>query len=196
MRQALLFDFDGTILETETPDYQSWQECFSACGCELPKALWATYIGTASGTFDPYALLEQQWGQPVDRAVLRIRRRQRFHELVGLEPLRPGVLSLLEAATQRGIRLAVASRSTRDWVEENLAGRNLRHYFEYVYTANDVAVVKPDPALYLAALAALGVTADQAIALEDSRNGLIAAKRAGLKCVVAPNAMTSHMTFA
>ncbi len=196
MLQAIIFDFDGTILETETPDYQSWQECFSDCGCELPKELWATYIGTASGTFDPYALLEQQWGQPVDRAALRIRRRQRFHELVGLEPLRPGVVALLEAATQRGIRLAVASSSTRDWVEENLATRNLRHYFEFVYTANDVAVVKPDPALYLLALQRLQVEAAHAVAIEDSLNGLTAAKRAGLKCVVTPHGMTCHMDFA
>lgn len=196
MLQAIIFDFDGTILETETPDYQSWQECFGDCGCELPKELWASYIGTASGTFDPYTLLEQQWGQPVDRPALRLRRRQRFHELVAREPLRPGVVPLLEAATQHGIRLAVASSSTRDWVEENLATRNLRHYFEFVYTANDVALVKPDPALYLLALNALGVEAAHAIAIEDSRNGLIAAKRAGLKCIVAPHGMTQHMDFA
>ncbi len=196
MLQAILFDFDGTILETETPDYQSWQECFGDYGCELPKALWATYIGTASGTFDPYTRLEQQSGQLIDRSALRIRRRQRFHELVALEPLRPGVVSLLEAATQHGIRLAVASSSTRDWVEKNLAARNLRHYFEFVYTANDVAVVKPDPALYLLVLKALQVEAAHAIAIEDSLNGLTAAKRAGLKCIVTPHGMTQHMDFA
>ena len=196
MLQAIIFDFDGTILETETPDYQAWQECFGDYGCELPKERWTTYIGTASGTFDPYALLEQQWGQPVDRPALRLRRRQRFHELVAVEPLRPGVVSLLESAIQHGIRLAVASSSTRDWVEENLATRNLRHYFEFVYTAHDVAAVKPDPALYLLALKALQVEAAHAIAIEDSLNGLIAAKRAGLKCLVVPHGMTQEMDFA
>lgn len=196
MLQAIIFDFDGTIIETETPDYQSWQEVFVEHGCDLAKDLWCTYIGTASGTFDPYALLAQQSGQTVDRNAIRTRRRQRFHELVAQQPLRPGVAALLEAALRQGIPLAIASSSTRDWVEENLATRQLRHYFQCVYTANDVAVVKPDPTLYLLAVKALGVEPAQVLAIEDSLNGMLAAKRAGLKCVVAPHALTQHMAFA
>lgn len=196
MIQALVFDFDGTILETETPDYQSWQEVFTEHGCELAKDLWCTYIGTASGTFDPYALLAEQAGVAIDRAAIRTRRRHRFHELVAQQYLRPGVKPLLDAAAKRGIPLAIASSSTRDWVEENLAARDLRPYFQAVYTANDVTAVKPDPTLYLLAVQALGVQPAQALAIEDSCNGMLAAKRAGLKCVVAPHGMTAHMVFA
>ena len=196
MLQAIVFDFDGTILETETPDYQSWQEIFVEHGCELAKDLWCTYIGTASGTFDPYGLLAEQAGMTIDRAAIRAQRRQRFHELVAQQPLRPGVKALLDAATSQQIPLAIASSSTRDWVEENLATRHLRHYFQAVYTANDVTAVKPDPTLYLLAVQALGVQPAQALAIEDSLNGLLAAKRAGLKCVVAPHGMTQHMAFA
>lgn len=195
MLQAIVFDFDGTILETETPDYQSWQELFAEHGCDLDKDLWCTYIGTASGTFDPYALLAEQAGVTIDRGAIRTRRRQRFHELVAQQPLRPGVQALLEAATQQGIPLAIASSSTQDWVEENLANRHLRPYFQAVYTAADVTAVKPDPTLYLLAVKALGVQPAQALAIEDSLNGLTAAKRAGLKCVVAPHGMTQHMHF-
>ena len=196
MLQAIVFDFDGTILETETPDYQSWQEIFTEHGCDLAMDLWCTYIGTASGTFDPYGLLAEQAGVTIDRAAIRTRRRRRFHELVAQQPLRPGVKDLLDAATSRQIALAIASSSTRDWVEEILATRHLRHYFQAVYTANDVTAVKPDPTLYLLAVQALGVQPAQALAIEDSLNGLLAAKRAGLKCVVAPHGMTQHMVFA
>lgn len=196
MLQAIIFDFDGTIIETETPDYQSWQEIFVDHGCTLAKELWCTYIGTAAGTFDPYALLAEQSGLAIDRAAIRSRRRQRFHELVAQQSIRPGVEAILAAAKRQGIRLAVASSSTRDWVEGQLAARQLRHYFDFVYTANDVTAVKPDPALYLLAVTALQVQPARALAIEDSRNGLLAAKRAGLKCVVAPHAMTQHMLFA
>lgn len=195
MLNAIIFDFDGTIIETETPDYQSWQEVFTAHGCNLAKDLWCTYIGTAAGTFDPYGLLAEQSGRAIDRLAIRTRRRQRFHELVAQQSLRPGVETLLDAAVAQGIPLAIASSSTRDWVEENLTNRGLRHYFQFVYTANDVAAVKPDPALYLLAVQALGVLPTQALAIEDSVNGLLAAKRAGLKCVVAPHGMTAHMGF-
>lgn len=195
MLQAIVFDFDGTIIETETPDYQSWQEIFAEHGCNLAKALWSTYIGTASGTFDPYALLAEQTGKTIDRVALRTRRRQHFRELVAQQPLRPGVKALLDAATSQGIPLAIASSSTRDWVEENLINRDLHGYFRAVYTANDVTAVKPDPTLYLLAVNALGVQPAQALAIEDSVNGLLAAKRAGLKCVVAPHEMTQHMVF-
>ena len=111
------------------------------------------------------------------------------------QPLRPGVKALLDAATSQGIPLAIASSSTRDWVEENLTNRDLHRYFRAVYTANDVTAVKPDPTLYLLAVQAFGVQPVQAVAIEDSVNGLLAAKRAGLKCVVAPHGMTQHMTF-
>jgi HAD superfamily hydrolase (TIGR01509 family) len=195
MLQAIVFDFDGTIIETETPDYQSWQEIFTEHGCDLAKELWCTYIGTASGTFDPYVLLAEQSGLAIDRAAIRARRRQRFHTLVAQQPLRPGVEALLAAAASQDIPLAIASSSTRDWVEENLAIRHLRPYFQFVYTANDVTVVKPDPMLYLLAVQALGVLPTQALAIEDSVNGLLAAKRAGLPCVVAPHGMTQHMIF-
>ncbi len=194
--QAIIFDFDGTIIETEGPDFQTWQETFTDHGGELPAALWVGYIGTAAGTFDPYRLLEEQIGRRVDREAIRTIRRQRFRELVAAQPLRPGVEALLDAADVQGIPLAVASSSTRDWVEWNLAERDLRRRFQYVYTVNDVSRGKPDPELYLMTIAALGVDAAAVVALEDSYNGMLAAKRAGLVCVVAPNAMMSGMAFA
>ncbi len=194
--QAIIFDFDGTIIETEGPDYQTWQEIFVEHGGELPQAEWASYIGTSAGTFDPYQRLEQQIGRPVDRTALRAQRRSRFRELVAAQPLRPGVERTIAAAQAAQIPLAIASSSTRDWVEENLAMRKLRHHFEVVHTVNDASRGKPDPELYTMTVAALGVDATAVIAIEDSYNGMLAAKRAGIRCVVAPNALLRAHAFA
>jgi len=198
---AIIFDFDGTMIESEGPDFQSWQEIFADHGTELPAEQWIGYIGTAAGTFDPYhlletQLLEMQSGRTVDRAAIRAVRRQRFRELVSQQPLRPGVEALLDAADAAGIPLAVASSSTRDWVAWNLEQRDLQRRFRFVHTVDDATRGKPDPELYLMTVTALGVEAAATVALEDSYNGMLAAKRAGLACVVAPNILTHGTTFA
>lgn len=192
---AIIFDFDGTIIESEGPDFQAWQEIFAAHGGELVATQWVQYIGTAAGTFDPYRLLEKQIGRTVDRKAIRAIRRQRFRELVSAQPLRPGVADLLDAADAAGIPLAIASSSTRDWVEWNLDQRDLRRRFRFVHTFDDVAKGKPDPELYAMTVAALGVDAAATVALEDSHNGMVAAKAAGLACVVAPNVLTQGVDF-
>lgn len=195
MIRALIFDFDGLILDTEGPEFQTWQEVYAAHGGTLRFETWAETIGTIGG-FDPYAELERQIGHPIDREAIRHRRRQRFQELIVAEPARPGVVDYLEAARQRGLGLAVASSSPRAWVTGHLERLGLYRYFRCICCAEDVARVKPDPALYQAALAALGVGAAEAIALEDSPHGVTAAKRAGLFCVAVPNPLTSQLSLA
>jgi HAD superfamily hydrolase (TIGR01509 family) len=195
MLQAIIFDFDGTILDTELYDYQSWQEVYEQHGTTLPFDRWLSQVGTVSADFDPYHLLEELTGRRLDRQTVRHWRRQRFLELVNREPLRPGVVELIEAASHAGLRLAVASSGTQDWVEGQLAARQLRNYFSVVRTSADVRRVKPDPELYLSALAALSVEPHHALAIEDSRNGMLAAKRAGMRCLVVPNLITSTLDF-
>jgi HAD superfamily hydrolase (TIGR01509 family) len=195
MIKAIVFDFDGTILDTEQYDYQAWQEVYEQHGAHLPFDLWAQQIGTVSRDFDPHHLLQEQIGRPLDRQQLGAWRRQRFLQLVVQEPLRPGVTELIETAQQAGWGLAVASSGTREWVEGHLHQRNLRHRFQVVRTSNDVQHVKPHPELYLTTLAALGIEPACALAIEDSRHGLLAAKQAGMKCVVVPNRMTRQMDF-
>lgn len=195
MLQAIIFDFDGTILDSERPEYQSWLEVFTAHGAQLPFALWQQQIGTVSHDFNPCQYLEEQIGRSVDQPVIRQQRRQRFLSLVAQEQIKPGVVAVIEQAQQTGIHLGVASSGTRDWVEGHLSNHNLRRHFQVVRTSADVQRVKPDPELYLSALAALGVDPVHAVAIEDSRNGLLAAKRAGMRCLVVPNEMTHDMDF-
>ncbi|HZR44121.1 MAG TPA: HAD family hydrolase [Ktedonobacteraceae bacterium] len=193
MIKALIFDFDGLIIDTEVPDYQSWQEIYQERDCQLPLALWTGYIGKAAELFDAYAHLEQLSGQPVDRATVRIRRRKRYIELVAAQPILPGVEAYITTAKRLGLKLAVASSGTREWVVGHLTQRGLLAYFDQITCADDVQRAKPDPDLYLTTLAALGIQAEEAIALEDSPNGVLAANRAGIFCVAIPNPLTCQL---
>ncbi len=195
MFQAIIFDFDGTILDSELPEYQAWQQIFQAHGASLPLERWSMQIGTVDHSFDPHQLLETQIGYALDRAMLKQQRRQQFLNLIAQETIKPGVVELIAIAQQAGIRLGVASSGTREWVEGQLSQRNLRQHFAVVRTSADVTRVKPDPELYLSALSGLGVAPQHALAIEDSRNGMLAAKCAGMHCVVVPNVMTRGLDF-
>ncbi len=195
MIQAIIFDFDGTILETELPDYIAWQEIYQEHQCELPLDLWLTGVGGSLTEFDPYASLEQQVGRTLDRPMLREKKRARVQELIAEESVRPGVVEVIEAAQRLGLRLGLASSSARGWVEGYLILLGLRDYFEVIFTRDDVVRVKPDPTLYSLAVNALGVRPEAAVAIEDSRNGMLAAKAAGLRCLVVPNAVTHQLRF-
>jgi len=108
----------------------------------------------------------------------------------------PGVLELLDLAHSNGTPLAVASSSTRDWVEPHLERLGLRERFAAVLTRDDVERAKPAPDLFTAAARALDVSAARTIVFEDSFNGCTAAKAAGMICVVAPNRITTIQDFA
>ncbi|MFD2080410.1 haloacid dehalogenase superfamily, subfamily IA, variant 3 with third motif having DD or ED [Actinopolymorpha cephalotaxi] len=194
--RALVFDFDGLVVDTETPEFQAWQEIFADHGTVLELATWAGGIGTADHHFDPYAALDRASGRPVDRDALRTARRARIRELVSDQPVLPGVEDYLRQARDHGLRVGLASSSSRAWVHGHLAERGLLHHFDTIRTGDEVEHTKPDPALYRLATADLGVEPARAVALEDSPNGVAAAKRAGMFCVVVPNALTRQLDLA
>ena len=191
---ALIFDFDGLIVDTESPEFQVWSDIFVDHGVELDVATWAPGIGTLS-TFNPYDELEKRAGRPVDRGEVRAVRRRRLDELLARQPVRPGVLDYIAAGRRRGMAIGVASSSPRSWVVGHLTRLGIVDRFDAICTAEDVAVVKPDPALYLLALGELHSRADQSIAFEDSPNGILSAKRADLFCVAVPNPLTSSLAL-
>jgi HAD superfamily hydrolase (TIGR01509 family) len=187
--KAIIFDFDGVILDTEMPEFQSWQEVFAEHGCELKLEVWAQAIGTAATAFDPYAHLASMAGA-VDVDAIRARRRPRHAELIAAEAVLPGVRDWLEAARSLKLKLAVASSSPTDWVAGHLERLGLDEYFECLKCADHVVKTKPDPELYASVLEALGLSANEAMAVEDSPNGVRAAKAAGLFCVAVPCSLT------
>lgn len=190
--RALIFDFDGLIVDTEGPGYRAWTDVYESHGCSLPFDKYSACIGTVDG-FDLHAYLEEQSGKTLDRAALERACNVRWRELVKEQPLRPGVAACVSSARMRGLKLAIASSSTQKWVARNLRKFGLLDEFDAVCTRDHVEAVKPDPALYLLALQKLGVSADEAIAFEDSPPGILAAKRAGLYCIAVPNSLTKDL---
>lgn len=190
--QGLIFDFDGLIVDTELASFQTWQEVYREHGCSLPLTTYAQCIGSP-GAFDTHAHLESQLGRPLDRIAIKTRRRQRYVEMTQGQGVLPGIREYLTEAKQRGLKLAVASSSHREWVAGHLTRFGLDGYFDALRCADDAKRVKPDPELYQLALAALELSPEHAIAFEDSPHGVTAAKRAGLVCVAVPNAVTCQL---
>jgi HAD superfamily hydrolase (TIGR01509 family) len=188
--QALIFDFDGLILDTESTEYQSWQELFADHGCRLSLDLWVDCIGRPRGYFDFYTHLKEMKGTATDREQIRIQRHTRVRELNLLQPIQPGVVNYLQEARQLGLKIGLASSSSRVWVHGHLERLALYQYFTVTKCVEDTGTHKPDPGPYLAALDALNVLPSEAVAFEDSPNGIASAKAAGILCVAVPNPMT------
>ena len=195
MIDALVFDFDGLIVDTEWCEYVSIAEQFEQYGHRYAVEHFQQFVGTAWPTGWAEELIEAV-GEPLDAELLHLRRRSRRDELLHATGTLPGVVELLELARREGVPLAVASSSTRDWVEQHLVRLGLRECFSAVLTRNDVERAKPAPDLFTAAARALGVSAARTIVFEDSFNGCTAAKAAGMACVVAPNRITVIQDFA
>ena len=192
MIRALVFDFDGLILETEMPSYQSWAEIYREYGHEIPMDLWHGYIGSDRG-FDPAGHLAALVGEGLDLPSTQARRDARKTELIAALDVMEGVRDYVAEAKRLRLGLAVASSSSRAWVLGHLERLHLHAEWDAVRTRDDVARTKPAPDLYLAAVEALGVVPGEAVAFEDSANGITAAKAAGLRCVAVPNALTVGM---
>jgi HAD superfamily hydrolase (TIGR01509 family) len=192
MIRAVIFDFDGLILDTEEPVFRSWVEVYEEHGAQLPFERWVEIVGSTTIGFHPQRHLEELLGHPLPQEVLdrRILRRTQF---VQAKELLPGVLQHIEEARALGLKLGVASSSTTDWVKGHLARLGILDRFHCLRCRDDVANVKPAPDLYLAVLECLGVSAGEAFAIEDSPNGITAAKQAGLRCVAIPNTITASL---
>jgi HAD superfamily hydrolase (TIGR01509 family) len=191
--RALVFDFDGLIVDTEGPVYQTWREVYREHGLDLPLDFWTGIIGRASNWFDPLEDLERKLGRPLDRSALDIARRVRERELVEAQPVLPGVREWMREAAAMGLATGIASSSSRAWVTGHLERLGLADGWGCIRCREDVARAKPEPDLYLAVLDCLGVEAGEAVAVEDSPNGIAAAKAAGLRCVAVPNPLTTGL---
>ena len=192
MIRALLFDFDGLILDTVVPEFLSWKHVFDNHGFPLTPERWVEHTdsGASHASFSPYDTLEALLGTPIDRDTIRTMRRMRFAELMAVNELLPGVESRLREARESGMKVGLVTNSRREWIEDYLVRFALIPRFDAIVTADAAINTKPDPELYLTALSLFGVEAEEALALEDSSNGITAAKAAGIFCVAVPNQVT------
>ena len=196
MIRAVVFDFDGLILETEEPIYIALSELWADHGHELTVEMWAQSIGTNSeDAFDAIAELNARAGTQYTEHGLTPRLRPRIDALVEAGNVLPGVLQWVAAAEDAGLGIAIASSSSRRWVVGHLERLGHSERFPVVSCFDDVGVHKPAPDAYLEACRRLGVSPADALAVEDSVHGVTAAKAAGMWCVAVPTIMTQHLDF-
>lgn len=192
--KALLFDFDGLILDTETTEFHVWQAIYREYGQEMLPETWGQVIGGYGiSNFDGAIHLAELLGDGVDIQALRTRFRSESDAMILQQPIMPGVVDYLNDARRLGLRLAVASSSPHDWVDTHLARLGLADRFDVIICGDDVPPgrTKPHPDLFLKALDALSIKADEVIVFEDSPNGVAAARAARIFVVRVPNPVTS-----
>lgn len=195
MIQAIVFDCDGLIIDTEMPYYEAFREVYQGHGVDLPLETYVQCVGSSFDQFNPYDYLEECIGRPIRQREVEQAVEEKRDERIAQQSLLPGVHSYLQDAKRMGLKVGLASSSSFPWVESHLKNHRIFDYFDTIQTGDQVTEVKPNPELYRRALRQLGVEGKEAIALEDSSNGLQAAKAAGMHTVVVPNAVTANLTF-
>lgn len=181
--RAVLFDFDGTLVDTENIHVAAWQRTLARMGWEVADEAAAR----AAEIDDRYFLQELFGRRKVEGADLdgwmALKQDLAATMLADAPRLYPGVPELVSALTARGVRLAVVTTTWRRNVEVVLGASGLADAFEAILAKEDVAAVKPDPEAYDRALKRLGLPASEAVALEDSPTGLASARAAGIEVV-------------
>lgn len=192
--KALIFDFDGLLMDTESTLLDSWQYEWRQHGLELDvEGFFADHGGDISE--QRYAELAQAVGPAYDRRISHARRVAYRNELHAALELAPGIREWLDRSACLGLRLAVASSSPTEWVRGLLARSGHLERFDVLACGDEVTLHKPDPAVYLLALQRLSLPAERAIAFEDTPHGVAAAKAAGLHCIAIPNAFAAPTRF-
>jgi HAD superfamily hydrolase (TIGR01509 family) len=191
--KALLFDFDGLLMDTESPEVEIWREIYTGHGVEFPLDIWLTrVVGSTDDNFDAVAHLAVLTGRDLDVLAIRQQARRMRLERQSVLPALPGVEALLAAARRLGLRQVIVSSSPHWWVDGYLEQLHITHFFEHVICREDAPRPKPAPDLYLEALRRLDLPAGECLVFEDSPNGVIAARAAGLQVVGVPNPVTAQ----
>lgn len=193
--KGIIFDFDGVLVDTEWAIFQSWVHLYAREGQEISIATYAPCLGAGYSHWDPAAHLEKLTGKKYVWEIETPARQAMLEADLERSGLMDGALELLDWCAGQGIGLAVASSSSRRWVQGWLEKLGIYDRFAGVFTRTDGYPVKPSPALFEAAQQCLGLEKADCLIIEDSENGIIAAQNAAIPCVAIPNRMTESCDF-
>lgn len=200
MVAAVIFDFDGLILDTEWPEVEAWESIFAKYGASLPADWWQALIGRGADQEleTPTAILHQALAikhgsqAPSESEINREAHELRL-ELVAKQEARPGIRELLSECEESGVKVGIASSSRHAWLKHHLQRLNLFERFAAIACADDVARTKPAPDVYRCACQRLGVLPAMVVAIEDSPAGITAAQAAQIRTLAYPNRLTEQM---
>ncbi len=190
---AVVFDFDGVIIDTETARYEVWKRIFQEHNQVLPRDIWVKSIGRTEYFISPYDLLMQLTGKSIDYDTLRNYEKSMEEYYIAQKPLTAGLLERIDEARNAGGRFAIASSASRRYVEKHLKDRGIEKLFDVLVCRDDVNRHKPHPQPYLRALELLDAAIDYSFAVEDAPAGIEAAVSAGLFCIAVAGNMTRDM---
>ena len=199
---ALIFDVDGTLAETEELHREAFNQTFNEF--DLPwhwdQDRYRVLLKITGGKERMLAHATSLGIDDFDPLPLHKRKTTLYNEMLsqGAIALRPGVEALIRKAKEKSLRLAIATTTSRENVETLIRvtlGGDPHHWFEVISTGEDVAIKKPDPEVYRLALSRLALQADHAIAFEDTRNGVLAARGVGLDVIVTPSLYSTGEDF-
>lgn len=202
--QALIFDVDGTLAETEEAHRQAFNEVFAEAGMDWhwSRKDYTWLLKTTGGKERMRAYRDHIGSGPSDDeiAALHVVKTKRYGDILrrGDLSLRAGVADVIADARARGLRVAVATTTNRpnvDRLAEACFGRAADEVFDVIAAGDEVGAKKPAPDVFNLALERLGMLPEACLAFEDSRNGVMSAKGAGLRVVVTPSAYTADEDF-
>ncbi|MEI5906457.1 HAD family hydrolase [Bacillus spongiae] len=193
MIRGIIFDFDGLIVDTESVWFTVYADVLKDYQIELTLNEFSKCIGTSDDVL--FKMLQSKTEIELNQQEIKKKTEQLYQLRMEELALREGVLDYLQAAKRLGLRIGLASSSSRQWVVGFLEKFNILSYFEVIKTKEDVQKVKPDPALYSQALEGLNLESEEVIVFEDSLNGLIAATKVNLACIIVPNPVTRELAF-
>lgn len=188
MTQLVIFDMDGLMFDTERINFESWMQVARKYGFDFDEPLHSSFIGIRENDIHTY--LETIYGVESDIASWRKEVKQTQADYIRTNQtvhMKKGLLDLLDFLDEQGIQKAVASSSSLEMINYYLTLENLTHRFDFVVSGEQVENGKPAPDIFLYACEKAGVSPTEAMVLEDSRNGLKAAKAAGIQNVFVPD---------
>lgn len=185
--QAVIFDMDGLLLDTERIGFRAWQRASRDFGFDLSEHLYCKVIGRTKQ--DTFQIFRESFGLGFNPEEVRAKRLLYGAEIIAQEgvPLKPGALQLLDALNKRNIKLALATSTERERTLAYLEQAKLLSFFKAIVTGDQVKIGKPDPEIYLKCAQALSVLPESCLVFEDSESGTIAAHKAGMRVIIVPD---------